>query len=73
MTWEKARLRFNGKNGTLTAIGPSNAEAHALAPRGAELLAKLPPDVQRKVRENQFVRVVASVQSGELIDVAPSP
>jgi CRISPR-associated protein Csm5 len=69
-TWERARLKFNGKNGTLTAVGPNNAEANALAPRGAELLASLPPDVQRKVRANEFVRVTARVRGAELIAVA---
>lgn len=69
--WNSARLRFNAKNGTLTAVGPGNVEANALAPRGAELLATLPPDVQRKVKANEFVRVTASVRGTELISVEP--
>lgn len=67
--WDRARLRFNAANGTLTAIGPKEVEAHALAPRGAELLSGLPPDVQTKVRLNQFIRVVARVRGRELIAI----
>jgi CRISPR-associated protein Csm5 len=67
--WERARLKFNARNGTLTAVGPNNAEANALAPRGAELLASLPPDVQRRVKANEFVRVTAKVRGAELIAV----
>lgn len=67
--WERARLKFNANNGTLTAIGPNNVEANALAPRGLELLASLPAEVQRMVRANQFVRVVAKVRGTELIAV----
>lgn len=69
--WEKARLRFNRSNGTLTAIGAGQAEAHALKPRGEELLATLPPQIRAKVMSNQFVRVTARVLDGELIGVAP--
>jgi len=68
-TWERARLKFNAGNGTLTAVGPGNAEANALAPRGQELLATLPAEVQRKVRANQFVRVTAKVRGSELIAI----
>lgn len=67
--WEKARLKFNAKNGTLTAVGPESAEANALAPRGAELLASLPPELQRKVKANEFVRVTAKVRGAELMAV----
>lgn len=68
--WEKARLRFNRANGTLTAIGPNQAAAHALKPRGEELLAALPAHVQAKVKANEFVQVVATVVGGELIAIA---
>jgi CRISPR-associated protein Cmr6 len=67
--WERARLKFNAKNGTLAAVGPGNVEANALAPKGAELLASLPPALQRKVRANEFVRVTAKVRGAELIAV----
>jgi CRISPR-associated protein Csm5 len=67
--WEKARLRFNIRNGTLTAVGPGNTEANALAPRGAELLASLPPDLQGKIKRNEFVRITAKVRGAVLIAV----
>lgn len=67
--WNKAHLRFNRNNGTLTAKGPGNAEANALAPRGEELLKSLPAEVRRKVLEGQFVRVTAEVLDKELIAV----
>lgn len=67
--WEKARLRLNHANGTLTAIGPSQAEAHALKPRGEELLETLPPEIRAKVKANEFVRVKATVAGRELIAV----
>jgi CRISPR-associated protein Cmr6 len=67
--WDRARLKFNSGNGTLTAVGPANAEANALAPRGLELLASLPAEVQRKVRANRYVRVTAKVRGSELVAV----
>ncbi len=70
--WNKAQLRFNRNNGTLTAKGPGNAEANALAPRGEELLNGLPAEIRRKVREGQFVRVTAEVLDKELIAVRAS-
>lgn len=69
--WGKARLRYNRGNATLTAIGPDGTEAHALKPRGDELLAALPTHVQAKVKANEFVRVAATVVGTELIAVAP--
>lgn len=69
--WEKAQLRFNRANGTLTAIGPAQAKAHALRPRGEELLAALPANIQAKVKANEFVRVAATVVGSELIAIAP--
>lgn len=67
--WQKARLKFSAKNGTLTAVGPRDSQANALAPRGEELLASLPAEVQRKVKANEFVRVTARVRGAELIGV----
>lgn len=67
--WDKARLRFNAKNETLTAVGPGNVEANALAPRSLELLAALPAELQRRVRANDFVRVSARVVGNELVSV----
>ncbi len=69
IVWEKARIKFNAKNGTLTAVSPDGTEANAIAPRGEELLASLPPEVQGKVRRNEFVRVTAKIRGVELIGV----
>jgi CRISPR-associated protein Cmr6 len=67
--WSQARLQFNAQNGTLTAIGPEGARANAFRPRGDELLSRLPEELQRRVRANQFVRATVGVQGAELIDV----
>jgi CRISPR-associated protein Cmr6 len=67
--WDRAQIRFDQRNGTLVAIGPGNVRANALAPRGIELLSRLPEDVQRRIRANQFVRAVARARGTELVDV----
>lgn len=67
--WERARLQYNRQNGTLTATGPNNAKAYAYDERGAELLSRLPAELQQRVRTNQFVRAVARVRGSELIDI----
>jgi CRISPR-associated protein Cmr6 len=66
LTWEKAQLKFNPKNGTLTAVGPGNAQANAIGEDGTRLLASLPPALQQKVKQNQFVRVIATVRDNTL-------
>jgi hypothetical protein len=69
VTWDRARLQFNAQNGRLTAFGPG-ASAYADEPRGAELFARLPAEVQRRVRSNPHsVRVTARVRGSELMDV----
>jgi CRISPR-associated protein Cmr6 len=69
LTWDRARLQFNAQNGRLTAFGPG-ASAYADEPRGAALFARLPTEVQRRVRANPHsVRVTARVRGSELIDV----
>jgi hypothetical protein len=67
--WERARLQYNRQNGTLTATGPNNAKAYAYDERGAELLSRLPAELQQRVRTKQFMRTVARVRGSELIDV----
>jgi CRISPR-associated protein Cmr6 len=67
--WPQARLRYDRHNGTLIAIGPGGTTANALAPRGAEILARLPAEAQRRVSSNQFTRAIARVRGFELIDV----
>lgn len=69
VVWDRARLKFNARNGTLTAVGRDNVEANAISPRGVELLATLPAGVQQKVRANQFVQVAATVRGRELIAI----
>ncbi len=66
--WPGARLKFNRTNGTLTAEKDGRS-AHALAPKGKELLATLSPDTRRKVENNQFVRVTAYVSGSTLVRV----
>jgi CRISPR-associated protein Cmr6 len=67
--WPRARLQYNRQNGTLTAIGPNNVRASAFDARAQELLSQLPEQVQRGVRANQFVRVLARVQGSVLVAV----
>jgi CRISPR-associated protein Csm5 len=71
VVWQKARLKFNKGNGTLTAIGPGNAQAHAHAPRGEEILSGLPQQLQQKVRTNQFVQLAVRVRGSELVGIEP--
>ncbi|MCS6945110.1 MAG: RAMP superfamily CRISPR-associated protein [Sutterellaceae bacterium] len=67
--WEKARLHFNRANGTLTAVGPGNAVAHALKPRSEELLAGLAPDLRAKVKANEYVRIRVRVAGGKILAI----
>lgn len=72
--WRKARLRFNRANGTLTAIGPGSAEAHAYAPRGEELLSRLPRALQQKVRSNEHAQYPVRVHNKEILEIlSPAP
>jgi CRISPR-associated protein Csm5 len=71
--WDGARLQYNARNGTLAAIGPNNARANAFDDDGRKLLSCLPEEVQRKVRANQFVRVIAHVRGHDLIAVEVKP
>lgn len=66
--WPGARLKFNRANGTLTAEA-NGKQAHASAPKGQQLLETLPPDMQTKVRRNDFVKVNAVVQGSILVRV----
>jgi CRISPR-associated protein Cmr6 len=68
VVWTGARLRFNRGNKALIAE-KEGRQAVAIAPRGEELLAALPPDIRRKVETNQFVRVTAYVANRELIRI----
>jgi CRISPR-associated protein Csm5 len=71
--WDRAQLQFNPRNGTLTATGPENAKANAFDETAQELLSRLPEEVQRAVRANRRVQVVARVRGFDLIDVEVKP
>lgn len=68
VAWEGARLRFNRASKALIAE-KGGKSAVALAPKGEELLASLPPDVRKKVEINQFVKVTAYVAGSNLVRV----
>ncbi len=71
--WDGARLRYNPRNRTLTAISPNNARANAFDEQAQQLLSRLPEEVQQKVQANQFVRVIARVRNYVLIGVEIKP
>ncbi|WP_434782544.1 type III-B CRISPR module RAMP protein Cmr6 [Ferrovum myxofaciens] len=66
--WEGAKIKYNRRNETLT-VEKNGKSAHAIAPKGKELLDSLPADIRKKVETNQFVRVNARVSGGELLDI----
>lgn len=66
--WPGAQLKFNRRNGTLTAQKDGKS-ANALSPNGEALLNTLPAEIQNKVKTNQFVRVTAHVADGVLVRV----
>ena len=66
--WPGAQLKFNRRNGTLTAQKDGKS-ANALSPNGEALLNTLPAEIQNKVKTNQYVRVTAYVADGVLVRV----
>ncbi len=68
LPWTNARVRFNRQNASLT-VEKDDKTAVAIAPKGVELLESLPSDMQKKIRENQFVRVTAYVHESALVRV----
>lgn len=68
--WDGAELRYNAKNFALTAK-KGGKEAIAVAPKGEELLNTLPIEIQKKVRTNQYVKVIAYVAQQTLVKVEP--
>jgi CRISPR-associated protein Cmr6 len=71
--WDGARLQYNARNGTLTAIAENGARANAFDTRAQDLLSGLPEEGRQRVLANQFVRVAARVRGSELIHVAIKP
>ncbi|WP_367026823.1 type III-B CRISPR module RAMP protein Cmr6 [Methylococcus sp. ANG] len=58
--WPGARIKFNQSNGTLS-VEKDGKSAAALAPKGKKLLETLPPEIQKKVLANQFIKITAYV------------
>lgn len=70
-TWEGARLKFNAKNGSLSAEknGQTAIATAADSPKGTELFASLPSSIQQKIKSGQFVKVTARVAKDRLLGV----
>ncbi|MCM8611179.1 type III-B CRISPR module RAMP protein Cmr6 [Accumulibacter sp.] len=64
--WSGARLKYNQRNGTLSAEKDGKA-AHAHGEKGKALLASLPSELRRKVEGNQFCKVTAHVSGSVLV------
>lgn len=70
-SWPSARLKFNSKNGTLTAEADGNT-ANAFAPQAQALLLSLPENLQAKIRQNQcFAKFSVTVAGNALLSVKP--
>ena len=69
-SWSSVRIKFNAKNGTLSAER-DGIQAHAIAPQGDVLLNTLPAAIQNNIRRNEFVKLKAWVLGTELIKVEP--
>ena len=68
--WEGARIKFNRQNKSLS-VEKGGKTAIAIAPKGEELLAKLPDEVRKKIETGQFVKVTARVAGNDLLEVIP--
>ena len=58
--WEGVRLKFNGKNGALTAE-KNGKRAIAIAPRGKELFDSLPAELRSQITSGKPVQVTVYV------------
>lgn len=69
--WLGAQLTYNRSSKTLTAKRKDGKSVHAIAPRGEQLLNKLPLDIRKKIETHQFVqcKVRVSADNNTLIDV----
>lgn len=72
VAWSGARIKFNRSNGSIS-VEKDGKTAIALAPKGKELLATLPPDIRKKVEGNQFIRVTAYVAEDVLVRIEAMP
>jgi CRISPR-associated protein Cmr6 len=68
VAWHGARIKFNRANGSLS-VEKDGKVCTASAAKAQELLATLPSDLQKKVRENQFVKVTAFVYGHSLVRI----
>lgn len=68
--WEGARLRFNSKNGALTAE-KSGKSANAISPRGKELFDALPAEIRKQITSGKPVQVTAYVHDRTLVRIKP--
>ena len=66
--WPNARVKFNRANGSLS-VEKGGKTAVALAPKGQELIDKLPAAIRQKIVTNQFVKVTAHVSGDILVRV----
>ena len=70
VVWPSARIKFNSRNGTLTAES-NGIQAHAIAPQGEALLCTLSASIQTKIRRNEFVKLKAWVVGSDLTKIEP--
>ena len=68
--WEKARIKFNRANGTVT-VESAGKQAHALGEAGMSLLNTLPAEVKAKIIRGEFVQVAAIVTGGQVVRLEP--
>ncbi|GAB4180386.1 MAG: hypothetical protein OHK0018_14520 [Erythrobacter tepidarius] len=68
IVWHGAHLKFNRANKSLTAE-KDGGFAIAIAPKGEELLARLPVEIRSKVESNQHVKVTARVSGRDLLEI----
>jgi CRISPR-associated protein Csm5 len=67
--WPHAQLRYNSRNGTLTAVGPGQARANAFGERAQAIISRLPQQMKEGLRANRRLEGIARVRGYELVDV----
>ena len=66
--WEKAQIKFNQGNGSITVIGPNNRTAMALGDAGRAIWTSLSPQAQQKIR-NGFFKTTVLIKGNEIVKV----
>jgi CRISPR-associated protein Cmr6 len=69
-TWENARVKFNARNGTLSAE-KNGKIAYAYAPDGEKLFSALPRDIQQKIKSGQPVKITVCASGDDIIGIPP--